>query len=1051
MSSEYVDLGPAPTPQFRDLGPAPVKTAAFKDLGPAPPVSASAEQPFYGAEASMTPGDMTKSLLPDVNMRPAPRQVPPEANTETSGFGGYDPSEPVGSGFAQAGYNLARGIASPAGVAQTAALPLLGAGGAVGGLAKGAMAAQGLIGGNEAVGQLGEAIGQRDPQAAVEAGLGLATNAAMVLPAAGMAAKGVAGRAAEAAPGGVRPPPEAQRPAARPDMLPEPPKAAVPPPRVSLAAKVSQPVKNVVEVPPSPARTANQELPPDWRSAFRVGDKVWASPEGETHTSSLLASVKEMTPEQLKAIDAGTHPDGTALGFYNMKTKEWSLDQPKAGTRMTDAEAARSANPDFIKGQEATQAATEGSGLKGLATEQPTVTTEKVFDKGLAARNRVVPFRGGGFHGQNQLMEAAPDSAASVRNAAAAGVEGREGILTARARMEDEIGKGAWSKFKDVATQEQIEGMKAKASEAGTFDPKEFPDHMDPAAYKKAVDSPLYKKAGTIWDEEVGQRMTELHTKNEGRLLQPQHLGPSGRYFPLSGAVEDQGGLYAQRPGFEAPPNPLNRTRTGRGTFDVTDETLGRRVGGAFSANQIADTIGQLEKDGLIKPVTGEASKTFDYNGKTYTAARVGDHVMPKWVADEVGPVLERGTPREPNPLARAITTASTWGGPVSLEKVAHYTNQAGVLISQGPQIGESALARTVGNIPGIKTGNAIAQMVKSIAKEDRPMVREMIRNGEWYPRLTPEGQLQPMSKVDLRGRLSFRKALLRVSNEGLSPNQLYEAVSRFGEYNSKLAPNLLRNIKGSAAGDVSPFVTAGNAMTRNALRSLKMGVGDVGGIRAAATGGIPAALGTWVAVHVGVTGKVPDPRDPDFKLGQVKYGETEDGKSKYINVARIVSPMGNRGLGASGSKAFVETLARGGNVGQAIDSAQADVVNAQVHPYTGPIVKFGTRAVRGVDPSLQFSAGETRFWPAHEPTAPGVQTYKANLRSAVEGVNPAAEKVVTAVQEKMGWPHRPDSGEGLNAAEHALRALGIISVENTEKRRGALEREQTKWANKEN
>lgn len=759
-----------------------------------------------------------------------------------------------------------------------------------------------------------------------------------------------------------------------------------------------------------------------------------------------------------------------------------------------------------------------------IAPDTPLNELPRYYDTALANQNRTRPLLSGGYHGMNQIAEAAPSSARAFRGASNAEHAWNYAVTEAKDLIE-RVNPGAWDRFNQTMAQSQLNGSvrrwKDLARELAAADPHEVPDiyreragdallsagaepykvgeqiasrfkaattdtgklanaeklqqHLvktftdaservssilPPAEYQSRLASPEFRQALAIWKNTIGNDLRAAHLQHNGHLLRSEYLGETGEYFPLTGkaaAERAAAGLRGPRPAgpYSQPGNPLNFRRSGLSPeYDLSTETLQRRIGSAGWAADNAKAIAQAEADGLIRKIppgtpAEKIPRTYDFHGVTYRAERVGDHVMPSWVRDEIGPIFERfRRPGPPTgPLGWAANKIVGLNTQLGVDKFFHYINETGMLGAQAPTIGRTELGRTVGSLPGIKTAHAFTTLFNSLADAERPMVREMLRNGEWYPRFKDNGELTGMTRRDLAGRLTFRQAILRWKPNA-TPQELYEASTRFGEYNPQLASNMVRAIKQSPVfSPLAPFVTAGNAFVRNALGTLTMqGPGGAAArLTAAATGGVPAAIGTWVALHLGMTGKFPDPSDPDFKFLQVPYGDTPDGRTKYFNVGRAVSPLFNRGARASGVTGALETLARGGTSSQAFESALGDIVNAQTHPYTGPVVKVGTRLIAGVDPQIQFQGGGMNVRRAHPPmeTLPG--QLAANVKSAAEAVNPAVERISKPIERALGVPGGHDPTEGMSAVEQAAQALGLVSVSDNRQRTRMLH-----WSDKQ-
>jgi hypothetical protein len=585
--------------------------------------------------------------------------------------------------------------------------------------------------------------------------------------------------------------------------------------------------------------------------------------------------------------------------------------------------------------------------------------------------------------------------------------------------------------------------------------------NVTPILPKAELDTRLasdrFKQADKIAKDYFLDNLQDAHLRNDGHLLKPEYLGSTG-YWPMMGKAATEkmdAGLMGRGGGpWRQPTNILNYRRTGLSPeYDTSYDSMATKVGSAFWRDERAALINELKGVDLLRdaPKPGEVTPdTYTWRGRNFNKRLAGDkYVAPEPLVRELDTILGPKEFREAadetgetqnfgEKLGSQVTRVQTSLG---VDKYFHYTNEIGRLMTL-PAFGEGP-TRLASRVPVLSRIAGLRELFKNIKPEDVPEIQDMLQNGEWFPRMVREeslvtkarhalgnaeagpkvGELQSMSKRDLTARLSYRRELQR-QDPNISQQDLYEAASRFGEYNTQLAPNLIRAVKRSTVGRVtSPFITAGQTYNRNAIELLKN----------------PKVLGTtvagWALAHKAITGKFPDVTDTDERLLEIPYGKTGDGKTKYVNYGNIAMPLAGRLIGVTGIKSFINTLLRGDSTSDAIKEMIAEAGNRQLHPFTGPAVKVATRLFLGSEPQMEIAEGHPRLWAAHEPEKVGSPAWAAaNARSAAEAVNPALEKAAPSVEKAMGVPHKgiPED-EGLNAVEKAARLMGFVTVVSPE------------------
>lgn len=546
-----------------------------------------------------------------------------------------------------------------------------------------------------------------------------------------------------------------------------------------------------------------------------------------------------------------------------------------------------------------------------------------------------------------------------------------------------------------------------------------------------------FQTANAFYEDRLRPALEESHKRNEG--FESEYQGPLGTYFPLS-VTEDRPMGFGGKLPFGRPKNPMNKYRTGLSeNYDTSAEGLSERTHSALRANNKAAMLKSLVDEGLARYVKTDkpTPESFPFKGKQYEASRfVGergnDVVMPKWVHDEISPVLDnRRLAQGKTLLGKAVNLTTRASMALGAEGIPHSKNILGVLVSKVPVLGESLAAKTIGNTPVTKIFNAIAQIIKEDPYSDAnsEIVRKMIENGEISRIGKGEMVGKLISNIDTRARIVAHKAFLEMEPKA-TPQQLYAFSTHMGEYNVQLSDVIARELKsGKVAeriGNFSPFYTAGSTMLRNSIEQWTGLVGKGGEIPGGLkgrllgqiTGGALGMLLTWTAAYKALTGKYPweDKRMKFLQLpvpeelrhstaGRAVFGDKPG--TAYVNMGNL-TPFVTRGARALGIVGASETKARGGTGGQAAERAVGDAINSQIQPFTGPPVHFATRLAAGVDPYIYgFRDGGKagiRMKPAFtDRTEPGLPTFAKRAESAVAGSNPFAQH--TLENREKGMP----------------------------------------------
>lgn len=558
---------------------------------------------------------------------------------------------------------------------------------------------------------------------------------------------------------------------------------------------------------------------------------------------------------------------------------------------------------------------------------------------------------------------------------------------------------------------------------------------MTDAEFAKASADPKFKQVHDVYKTTIEPLLNAAHQANYGQ--RSPDLGPLDTFFPLSGAEPKQMTRKLVMRSSNAPQNPWDRFTTGLSQdYDLTPGALAKNVGQALRANALADAKISARAKGLTAQAKKVNPSTFRYKGESYRADLAGSEIMPHWYKKEIAPLVggEHATwSGEKAQAVRDIVNTIAMVGPFDF--VYHSANVAGTAhrVPAGyfrtPMANALSRIPIVGKIPALLY-DALSERVSSksyastIAKlRNEGLIHDAYGSSTFSKAIAENTGIDYVNPanpwklakggfgtllhgpggLDGRARVVFYRVAEKM---GMTPEERYHFVNNLGNYVYQLNGSMARAIKKSG---LSPFYTAGSTMGWNGAIQLlgaeKLPASLTPMQRKAVrlsqqiNSGIIGAVAVWALHYKQTTGKYPW-EDPDhMKLFKVPTGKNADGSTRYTSIVNLFAPGLSRGASAIGLRGALETKARGGTTGQAIDEGVKDIANTALHPVSGPIPTGILRFGLGVEPSIQSMRDERgrprpQLRGMMEKAKPGVPSLGARTLYGLEGVNPLIEDV---------------------------------------------------------
>lgn len=582
--------------------------------------------------------------------------------------------------------------------------------------------------------------------------------------------------------------------------------------------------------------------------------------------------------------------------------------------------------------------------------------------------------------------------------------------------------------------------------------------HLDPAeelygSLESATNNPLVQAGVKEYQARLAEPLTDIHLQNEGFLS--EHLGPANTWIPLAHKM----GKGEQIPGssmvmYAQTENPWDFMATGlANAYDLSPATLTKVLKSGIRKNAIGSFVRAAQEKGLLSfepqdfmingremgPTRldlGQGIYTLQDGRRTWLPSR---HVyMPAWLRKEIAPGLEykQGTHLEElNRAAHAVNSVNTMLGIDAIFHGRVVASTTGKIIesaeTQTDAMGKTlaALGAPVSSVRGIlaarpimaelmENGPGISAEIQELANIGMipPRVMMLTRNPEYaaisgaklVSGKTPSGFAFSREGLDMASRIGASRAYKRTVPTELQNNaDLAAWVGKLGNYNAQLSSDMARVLKKSGIG---AFVTAGQQMTMNAVASTfgKTAAGGGFSLQNALMSGVVGTNLLWAVAYRKYTGKFPwqdtgrmrylqiplNPEDRQQTWAQSVWGPGKD--TVYLSPFGLLDPLAGRGMRAMGLQGALNTVARGGDRGQAEEAGMKDMLNTLLHPVAGPAVAASTRLF-GFEPNIVSMRDEYgHFMPVFRSATkavppsgilPGMVEHGI---SAVAGLNPA-------------------------------------------------------------
>lgn len=588
-------------------------------------------------------------------------------------------------------------------------------------------------------------------------------------------------------------------------------------------------------------------------------------------------------------------------------------------------------------------------------------------------------------------------------------------------------------------------------------------DVLTPAQLKAIQDHPKFGDALQAYKDTTERALAGSHGLNEG-VFSDVH-GPLGTYVPLVREGDEAFSGVARSAPMRAPGNQHNGFATGAGAAYSTDpQAIARSIAMSTRGNNRAALVHTLQEEGLIRAATAADNPknlTVSYGGRDYPGVlesakfpvqiiadgksiwKPGQQVvMPKWLSDELKPIIDRDFKSRPRWLARGDATGMPGLNDLATmgvaEPIFHAHNLQGIVTSHLPVIGEGAGNAILNNAitKGAKTLHE-AFSIDLEAPEALSDLHEMSKMG-LVPTQTGRamlGETKPLGGVkglvfgdkglDIRARLTMYRYAKEFTSD---PQTIYQFVSSLGTYTHGLDSAFERMLKGTG---LNPFATAAKTKMIGGVKTI-LGTTPLPQTGAAAvkariaqqlTGGSVGVVGTWMVVNKAVTGKWPW-EDKNSRLLEIPIGG-----SRYISLGwgNPVAASGARTLGATDAYKVHQA---GGKLDQVLEAAATGAVNSAAGMLTnGPVVRDAFH-LAGVEPHLSgFRDDQGKPGIGLLPFAPKAGRHQSqgllNIGHTLADLNGLELKglELTGIVSKPDWKAKREKNE--SKIEQLARAIG--------------------------
>ena len=423
----------------------------------------------------------------------------------------------------------------------------------------------------------------------------------------------------------------------------------------------------------------------------------------------------------------------------------------------------------------------------------------------------------------------------------------------------------------------------------------------------------------------------------------------------------------------------------------------------------------------------------------------------------EIEQLLDVNTRFSDMPVVSTISKALNATQMVGIaDGVAHLLN---ILRVATAALGKDSFGKDLmGKIPGfgsVRTIKELRDLCKEASmdsKEWRAEVSKLADLGLIRSTHPAEGIVQRFIGIhdmihdaDLAARVFMSRRFDEMVKRGLyedTPENKINFVSQVGEYNSRLNGRFLQALKDIG---LSPFMTAGRAMTRASIRLLTGSSGARAAsdkanlqIRAANMMGLVFATTLPMTINMFTTGSAFGRKG--VPIGAIDFGpnaDTEDGKHRILDIFQLVGLR--RAMRALGINSAVEGLVNGLPMDQISLNMKNDIFTTIAHPFVGPAAGFLVEGTTGNRIDLRTGYGQS-FSSRKIDNEWG--QLAENFRVAVKHLNPLAyglmQGPIQKGMESMGIPKDADetttaqaTGEALlinPAAAAGLNLKGVVS-----------------------
>lgn len=546
---------------------------------------------------------------------------------------------------------------------------------------------------------------------------------------------------------------------------------------------------------------------------------------------------------------------------------------------------------------------------------------------------------------------------------------------------------------------------------------------LEPEWFDALVAVPQVREAVRIYRAGPEPAMAEAHRVHEG--IFSTAIGKEfGAYYPLTPVeIPSKRGSGRTLP-YHKPRNMNNVFATGLSDeYDPGRGALRKRLENSIHGSDKFQFLKVLEEEGWLVPAKiGQTTFIQPTDGREVPGSRVematrkmilkpGEKpinvparmgIMPKWLRDEVDPLLEGkdfGTPA--NFVTKVINAINTVAVAGIAEPIFHGRNILGGVIQATPFIGKALAQKGMGAF--LKDWDGAIEALNLHPSEEE-MAQDFIEMAKYgivpdrfgavsYSKAAAEQMggkqklfgLSPLlfgtNGLDINARWLLYRVQKQL-NPGATPREINDFVNLLGNYTYGLQSKAERLLKSIG---LSPFITAGNAGIRRGIKTWT-GMGQNPSsdfkdrlLHQLFVGGV-AGLILWAIIHKHVTGQYPD-KKKDSEIGYI----TMPNEYRHSNIGNVIFGKGSdkvkvnvmfwnpdfgRGARALGLARGYRTKMLGGNSEQIAEGAFTDMLDSWSQPLMGPVPRVGMAAGLGSESYLtglrdQGGRPAPQFFPA--------------------------------------------------------------------------------------